>query len=67
MTEREAFVDAGQLAAHLGVSLKTIHNWNSAGRLPAHYLPGSSRPRFRISEVERRMPCRRPRRKAAGA
>ncbi len=57
----EQFVNAEQLGEHLGVSKKTIYNMKAQGRIPAHYLPGSRTPRFRISEVERKMPSRRPR------
>lgn len=66
-TQRERYVGARDVAAHLGVALKTIYNMRASGRIPAHYLPGSSRPRYKISEVERVMSCRRPRRRGAGA
>lgn len=63
----ERFVDAAGLASHLGVKVETIYTWQSRGRLPAHYLPGSSRPRYKISEVERKMSCRKRRRTGGGS
>jgi predicted site-specific integrase-resolvase len=62
----EGFVDSSALASHLGVEVGTVYTWQSMGRLPVHYLPGSSRPRYKISEVERSMSCRRRRRRKAG-
>lgn len=67
----ESYIDAKTLAGHLGVAISTIYNKTSMGKIPYHTLPGSSRPRYRLSEVERVMAsgncCRKRRRRMLSA
>lgn len=51
----ESYIDAKTLASYLGVDIKTIYNKKSLKKIPYHTLPGSSRPRYRLSEVEAEM------------
>lgn len=46
----EPLVTVKQLATHLNVSDRTLHNWRARG-MPHYLLPGATL-RFRVSEVE---------------
>lgn len=50
-TAREALTPA-RAAAELGVSIKTLHRWESAGKISAFRTVGGQR-RFDRAEVER--------------
>lgn len=55
MSTPEKYITVKQLAEHLAISPKTVMNKTQLGQIPCHRLPGSSRPRYRLSEVERVM------------
>jgi predicted site-specific integrase-resolvase len=65
MSTHERFVTPRELGEHLGISYKTVLNKTHLGHIPCHRLPGSIRPRYRISEVERVMATGRRRRRRA--
>lgn len=50
MTEQEAWVDADQVAAHLGVKKPSIYRWVEKDDLPAHRVGRLLR--FKLSEVD---------------
>lgn len=51
----ERYVNAATLAAHLGISHRTVAKMAREGRIPAHPVSGTARRtwRFKLSEVER--------------
>ncbi len=44
-------VDAGQVAEHLGISVRTLRRWTRAGRLPSHKASRKNL-RYDLNEVE---------------
>lgn len=61
MATEAVLIDAGKLAAVLGVSLRTIRSWDSSGRLPQPLRIGRT-VRWRSGEIERWMTAGAPRR-----
>lgn len=52
--EFEPFIDTATVAAHIGMSPRTIAKWARDGRIPAHPVSGTARRtwRFKLSEVD---------------
>ena len=50
MVDREAWVDADQVAAHLGVQKPSIYRWVDKDGLPAHRVGRLLR--FKLSEID---------------
>ena len=50
----EPFIDTATIAAHIGMSPRTIAKWARDGRIPAHPVSGTARRtwRFKLSEVD---------------
>jgi len=49
---REPFVSLKEVLEHVGVDRKTFRRALQTGRLRRHYLPGSNRPKFKLSEID---------------
>ena len=45
------WIDAKQVAEHLGVSLRTVRTWTAAGKLPSHRA-GPKLVRYDVNEVD---------------
>ena len=54
MFNLERFVDAAAVAAHIGMSPRTVAKWAREGRIPAHPFSGTARRTwvFKLSEVD---------------
>ena len=50
MNEQEAWVDAEQVAAHLGIQKHSIYRWIEEKGFPAHHVGRLLR--FKLSEVD---------------
>jgi len=50
MTQQEAWVDAEQVAAHLGIQKHSIYRWIEDKGFPAHHVGRLLR--FKLSEVD---------------